>query len=199
MPYKLIPLELHLTVQKIEGERLDEFSRWCLLQGAKPIIIELGSGASRQQPMLGKVIHGSGLTEALAAGRALSAALKRDGFETKRVKIEIPADCAGLADVGSGTFGPYFEWHAKVSCSNTEALLAVARQHGGHLSRNAISGEQYARFITLREYGTRERFNQRIDALLAALAEGEWSILKIESEYCIYDSNISLDRGWLPQ
>lgn len=194
-----IPFELHLTIDDPGPDRLDAFAAWCRQQGAKPIIIELARGAVTQQPMLGKVVYSANLQEALATAEALSDALQTAGFIGKRIKIEIPAYCAAQIEPSANGFTPYYEWHAKVPYIDPERLLNIALEHGAHLSRNAISGVSGSRFVTLREYGAFHTFQERTAALQSALLLGGWEILKLESEYCIYDSDISLDRGWLPQ
>jgi hypothetical protein len=55
------------------------------------------------------------------------------------------------------------------------------------------------RFITLREFGTKLEFENRVNELTKDLKKGNWTIFKQEAEYCIYDNNSFLDTGWLPQ
>jgi hypothetical protein len=64
---------------------------------------------------------------------------------------------------------------------------------------NSLKNESNNRFITLREFGTKLEFENRVNELTKDLKKGNWTIFKQEAEYCIYDNNSFLDTGWLPQ
>lgn len=195
----LYPFEIHITTQPLAPERLTAFSRECLALKAKPLLIELARGAQTTQPMLGKVVHQPTLAEALLVAAADSQQLQACSLPVSRVKIETAASLSHLATPAAGpAFQPYFEWHGKVAYQQAEELLAVCLQHQAHLSANALRHVAGTRFVTLREYGTAEVFGARISRLTQALQE-RWPLLKQESECCVYDSNASLDAGWLPQ
>ena len=76
--------------------------------------------------------------------------------------------------------------------------MQICNTHRAHLSSNSLKNEDNLRFITLREFGTKQQFESRVQNILNALHKG-WDIIKQESEYCIYDNNVFLDNGWLPQ
>ena len=76
------------------------------------------------------------------------------------------------------------------------ALLALCERHGAHLSANALRGAAATRFVTLREVGAAAEFERRV-ADLAASLQARWPLLKQEAECCLYDSNTTLDAGWL--
>ena len=96
------------------------------------------------------------------------------------------------------SFDNYFEWHCKINYTQIDELLELCQKHKVHLSLNSLRNESNIRFITLREFGTKQEFNLRILALSNDLRSGDWTILKQQSEYCIYDNNTFLDNGWLP-
>ena len=50
-----------------------------------------------------------------------------------------------------------------------------------------------------RSSGGRSTSNLRLQRLLAALVAAGEQIMDVESEYTVYDSNLALDAGWLPQ
>ena len=81
-------------------------------------------------------------------------------------------------------------------------MTELCESHGAHLSRNAFrqtAGDREERFVTLRTYAVGDQTSQRqLAALLDCLAAVEEDVIETESEYCVYDSNIALDAGWLP-
>lgn len=100
--------------------------------------------------------------------------------------------------------GAYFEHHVKLlrdQAAPSEALLRACEQCGAHLSRNAfreVGAGQEERFVTLRSYGVGWRSSERQLRQLRAVLQGLGEqIIEQESEYCVYDSNIGLDAGWL--
>ena len=103
-----------------------------------------------------------------------------------------------LFELVNTSFDKYYEWHGKVEYLQPEKLEALCKVHKAHLSLNSLKGESNTRFITLREFGNRQTFVNNVLKLTQILS-GEWTIFKQQSEYCIYDDNILLDKGWLPQ
>ncbi|KAA2239425.1 hypothetical protein F0L74_24800 [Chitinophaga agrisoli] len=189
--------ELHLTIHDLPAHATAAFASRCAQLDAKPMLIELARGQYIHQPMLNKVIYASSLQVAVATAETLSRSLQANNFHLKRLKIEIPAfDADGWTDIQPG-FTPYFEWHGKVSFTNTAALLALCTAHQVHLSLNALKKEAGTRFVTLREFASRQVFEARLQLLATKLEQGGWPILKQQAEYCIYDNNIILDNGWL--
>ena len=193
----VLPFEIHLTVDSLPLHRQDAFVNFCFQNDAKPLFIQLSKGDFINQPMLGKVVHCYNLNDVLSISNNLSSKLLADNFEVKRLKIEIPSECADLIQFDSG-FTQYFEWHGKVNYINTALLLQICETHKAHISSNSLKNEEGFRFITLREFGTKEQFERRVINITTAINKG-WNMIKQESEYCIYDNNHFLDSGWLPQ
>jgi hypothetical protein len=193
-----IPFEIHITVSHLPAGRKIEFIEFCSRQQAKPLLIELSKGECREQPMLSKVLYFDALSGAVAAATDYTRLLELQQFAVSRVKIEVPSACAGSFLQKSNTgFIPYYEWHVKVDYVNTAALYQLCSSFGVHLSLNALKNEPGFRFITLREYGEKEVFEERVIAVSGALQAGGWVLAKQQSEYCLYDSNVLLDNGWL--
>ena len=90
-----------------------------------------------------------------------------------------------------------FEWHCKVEYINVISLQKLCDKYDAHLSKNALKNKKNTRFITLRETSSSEDFEKRIGQVVSELKKGSWMIIKHESEYCIYDSNLVLDNGWI--
>jgi hypothetical protein len=200
MPSPTIPFEIHITTVPLAEAQLEPFVALCRQHGGKPLLIELARGEHAQQPMFSKVVYAAGLPEALAATASYGYHLQREGFPATRLKLEVPAHCAALlAGKVDRPTTPYFEWHGKIVIERAEALAALCRRHGVHLSRNALKGEGGTRFVTLREFGPQRAFGERVDVLVRALGAGGWPVANAQAEYCVFDTNTSLDKGWLPQ
>lgn len=196
-----IPFELHITVASLSPLRVNDLLSFCTKNEAKPLLIELSQGECIHQPMVNKIISLKYLEEALVIATELSMGLGAQNFEVKRLKIEVPAYCSdrwdGAGDRRDGA--PYFEWHGKIPFTPGGKLDRICEVHRVHLSLNALKNEKDRRFITLRESGHKEIFEGRIKGLAADLALHRIPIIKEVSEYCIYDNNLYLDKGWLPR
>jgi hypothetical protein len=200
MPTPAITFELHLTTADLPRNQLDVFVGVCIRYGGKPLLIELSRGEYTRQPMFSKVIYADKPKEAIHQASSHVQSLRASGFQTTRVKIEVPSAYAGLfQSFRVATFEPYFEWHGKIPFLRVSQLLELCSNHGVHLSRNSLKDEHASRFVTLREFRSSEAFQQRIDALVKALEQGGWFVGKQQSEYCLYDTNTVLDNGWLSQ
>ncbi|MGF1578974.1 MAG: hypothetical protein ACFCD0_06390 [Gemmataceae bacterium] len=137
-----------------------------------------------------------------------AANLNSNDLPVVRVKVEagpfnfeIPITDKDAADHDANN---YFEHHIKLRRSESALqgqLLEVCQHHNAHLSRNAfrqVEDGQEERFVTLRTYNAgRTTSSQQLERLLGALRELNEQIIEYESEYCVYDSNLDLDSGWL--
>jgi hypothetical protein len=149
--------------------------------------------------MLSKTIDKKDFAGVIREAETYKTKLQAAGFPVQRTKIEIPAPDAAAFEESDADFAPYFEWHGRVNYSLPESLLQCCLRHGAHLSRNAMNGEPRIRFITLREHGSRELFEARVNGLRKDLEKGDWILQKQQSGYCIYDNHQPMDHGWLSQ
>lgn len=194
-----IPFEIHITIENLSSNRQQDFLDFCVTNEAKPLLIELSKGDFIHQLMLSKVVYSNSLDHILAVSTEIAKAMNTQNFLIKRLKIEIPSNYSDLLKEYSSSFDKYFEWHGKVNYTQPDKLLDICKKHKVHLSLNSLRNETNTRFITLREFGTKPKFENRILSLLNDLQTGNWEVLKQQSEYCIYDNNNFLDHGWLPQ
>jgi hypothetical protein len=194
-----IPFELHITTGLLPVKEVDDFAFFCTDHGAKPLLIELARGEYINQPMFNKIIYAATLEEALQTATEFSQQLIARNWKVQRLKIEIPAFHADEWNGPNQQFEPYFEWHGKIQGHPTPALHDLCHQHRAHLSLNALKKAENYRFITLREYGSRETFDHRVKGIAASIATAGFPLIKEVSEYCVYDNNVFLDKGWLPQ
>ncbi|SEW39818.1 hypothetical protein [Chitinophaga arvensicola] len=188
-----IPFEIHLTVDGLPAEETNAFVQCCTLEGAKPLLMELSRGACIRQPMLTKVLYATSLDTVLTDTDMLCGRLLSAGYTVNRVKIEIPADQAATWQEPA----LYFEWHGKINYVQPAALLQLCEKQEVHLSVNSLRNDPDTRFITLREYGPEPLFRERVSRLTEVLGSGGWELYKQQAEYCVYDTNVMLDKGWL--
>lgn len=193
-----IPFELHITVADVELKQLDTFTALCRQMGGKPLLIELSRGDYCTQPMFNTVMQANDLFEAVEVSEIRAAMLGNKGFTVKRIKIEIPAYSYGLTtDKHTLENVSYFEWHGRIDFEREQQLLEICEKHTAHLSKNALKDNAGKRFITLREFGSKEIFENRIAALVNDLQQNGWAADKQQAEYCLYDTNVVLDKNWL--
>lgn len=195
-----IPFELHLTTQTLDTKQLALFEACCLQYEVKPLLIELAQGEHSQQPMISKVFYKENFQSLKPSIHDLITKFTTSGFAIQRVKVEIPMQYAANIELETlENFTPYYEWHGKVLLNRLDDLIALCIKHGAHLSKNALKNDATSRFITIREYKNAETIANRVNDLIKDLEIEEWTITKQEFEYCIYDTNIALDAGWLPK
>lgn len=196
--------ETHFTLRIPEaGEVID----WAQKQGMKLTHIVLQDGVHPSQPMITR--HSSGhLQNSYMEAQYIAEEMRSMGAEILRIKIEVDADNpAAPATAGDALLWPptcYFEHHIKLLLPTGQehtVLSTLANRHGARLSRNVLRHRQdqfEERFLTQRLH------HQGHDAAAAALGslqieleEKSFTILEIEAEYVVFDSNIDLDAGWL--
>ncbi len=192
-----IPFETHITVHDFEKKREQEFVQFCEERASKPLIIELSKGECVKQPMLSKVTFANELDLILEHAQIIAKQLEESSFVVKRIKIEVPSTKAYLFQKNSLASNNYFEWHGKIKLLEIDKLLLICKNHEVHLSQNSLKNESEMRFVTLREFGNEKVFENRVYNLINELNIGGWQVLKQQSEYCIYDDNKLLDKGWL--
>lgn len=192
------PFELHITVASVPFQQLDSFIELCSQMGGKPLLIELSRGDYCLQPMFNAIVPGYDISFAVGTAKKHAKTLNSNDFEVNRLKIEVPAfkynvvtDSKQLQNVG------YFEWHGKVDFEHEAQLLEICEKSGAHLSKNALKDNAGKRFVTLREFGNKTTFDSRVEALAENLQNNHYKIHKQQAEYCVYDTNVLLDKNWL--
>lgn len=129
------------------------------------------------------------------------------GGSVVRLKVEadvtnddVPQTDTDMAPESTG----YFEHHVKVllsGSSNVAQLSERAAACDGRLSQNTRrvrADGQAERFVTQRVYDRgRNHSRRKLDHLLSELSAAAFSVLEIEEEYVVFDSNLAIDAGWL--
>ena len=193
--------EAHVTVGPCD---LEAFRAACAELDVKCISIELSRGETKHQPMTGSFHHGE-IAGVHAEVMELARGLAKRGFDVTRTKIErhghhertTPETDAAAATAPSTS---YYEYHVKIVPPPDADLTMLASRLaplGAHLSRNARN-EGGERFVTLRVRAGRTTAEKRFAELLAMLEELRLDTRSRIREYTVVDSNLELDKGWLP-
>ncbi|MFI9505664.1 hypothetical protein [Nocardia sp. NPDC052566] len=198
--------EAHLTV-RADTDRLLALEAYAAERELKFAHIVLARGRVPQQPMV--TVRRSGTLAGVRTEVAeIAARLDADGFPVLRTKIEATPWAEGVpsTDEQAAVLGAhfYFEHHVKLLLapdSGTTAIEAAARAHAAHLSANTRRvrpDSRLERFVTQRCRGVGDlTATVRLRALLADLTGLD--IASIEREFVVYDSNESVDAGWIDE
>jgi hypothetical protein len=200
-------LETHLTFCLQKEKTIEELRDWGAARGWKCLHIVLEQGEVCSQPMLTRRATGK-LTDEISAVESLKKLLIADGFPVSRIKIEaapwnedVPQSAAEIAEHSPQR---YFESHIRILCgkeANKSELIETVIKHSAHLSRNALRYREDGleeRFITqrCRTGGYAESLSQ-LNALLREIRGLGYTVIGVEEEYVVYDSNLEIDAGWI--
>lgn len=199
--------ETHVTVRAEDPGAVQALREWA---GGRRLTfhhIVLDRGRTPSQPMVGRRGRG-GLSEELAEAADLGRRLAADGFAVSRVKIEVAPGNRDVpdSDAEAVEYHPsrYFEHHVKLALdpgADVAGLAELSQGHAAHLSRNALrvrDDGRRERFVTQRCHAVgRPAARARLNALLAALTAGGFTVLDVEEEFVVYDSDPGVDAGWL--
>ncbi|MBV6623993.1 MAG: hypothetical protein KI793_13830 [Rivularia sp. (in: Bacteria)] len=199
--------EAHITVSANNSAFTEKFNQLCRDLNVKCVFIQLPQGATRYQLMTASYHHGD-FKAVLQQINQIAQKIKKADFEIIRIKIEamvsnrdIPQQDIEAQKLPSSN---YFEFHVKAILSASENLQVLRKyclQHDAHLSTNAfkkLTDGKQQRFITMRVYGVGYKSAQkRFDNLLLHLKAKGFKFSQQQREYTVYDSNLSLDAGWI--
>lgn len=192
--------EYHLTVNDLELKEKERFIKTCENLGVKPVLIILDRGNYVNQPMCTGLIRCETIAEADKKIDKVVEQYRENGFEVIRKKVEIPPqEDQYFYELREKGAHPYFEWHGKIEIEVDEIpkVKELVKDLGGHISRNSLNKNGKIRFITIRDYESKDRFYDRAEKIKAILRENEITFIKEAFELCIYDSREELDSGWI--
>ncbi|MGW7818151.1 hypothetical protein ACWGLF_08475 [Streptomyces puniciscabiei] len=198
--------ETHVTVRCTGPAETERLRGWADAAGLKLTHIVLARGRMRDQPML-TLAGSASYAEQSARAAGTVAALRSAGFTPVRVKTEsvpwAPEVPSGPCS-GGRSAGQYFEHHVKLlldAGTDLAGLTARVVPHGAHLSWNArrVRGDgRHERFVTQRCRGVRDAEAEAALRLLLAELDG-LEVLGVEREFVLYDSDESVDEGWIEE
>ncbi|MFD4457845.1 nucleotidyl transferase AbiEii/AbiGii toxin family protein [Nocardia sp. NPDC058480] len=201
--------EVHLTVRAVGEQAFRAVESYAVQRDMKFTHIVLARGRVADQPMLTLQSTGdlAAVTEvAQAAARELRAA----GVPVIRTKIELSPWGRGVPATDkqgrARGAGQYFEHHVKLLLAtelDPDTVAEACAGHNAHVSANARrtrTDGRTERFVTqrCRTMGDSSAGN-RLDLLLRALRERDFEVLSVEREFVVYDSDESVDDGWLAE
>ncbi len=190
--------EIHITTSDITEDQIHQFEVFCHSIEAKPILIELSKGKFYRQPMISKVLKCKDKPSLEKLVTNLKSNFLTNGYEVVRTKIEVPPwHRKFVANYYQKESHTYYEWHGKVRLSNEPLISEICEKFDARLSRNTLKNDTTTKFITIRDYGNEQAANTRIESLKKQLTEHQITIIKEEFEFCIFDSNESLDKDWI--
>jgi hypothetical protein len=200
--------EVHVTASAGDSAARERLRAWCADRGFKCVWIVLARGEHADQPMATWRRRATTLPAVVDEANAHAAELTSIGVPVTRVKVEAAPTNDEIPlrdeDAADHTAGNYFEHHVKLlraADAPRDALLRACAAFGAHLSRNAFREPAEGleeRFVTLRSYAVGAATSEKkLEGLLAALRDCGERVIEHESEYCVYDSALQLDAGWL--
>lgn len=203
--------EAHITLKNTEYlQNTSNFEKFCTDNSVKPIFIELERGDMPKQIMTSS-LHKGNFDEIKEEVQNLAKKMEVENYEVIRLKIEAHPENTGIPattnDILESQKENYFEAHYKIllpiSTSNhsKKQLISLCQNYQAHLSKNAFKKRNdnfEERFVTKRIYkvGKKEAF-QAFDELHQALEKESYQIDKKIVEYCVFDTNESVDDNWL--
>jgi hypothetical protein len=197
--------EIHITVSDANP---DDFKKTCAEIGVKPIILDVFlKTSSVEEMMTSSVVKRDSLESALVDANEIKNSLVSKGFTVIRTKIESDINHANIADgtiINSDNDDEYFETHLNVFVKpedNFDMLYELAKKHDCHLSTNKnklYPDGSYKIMITHRKYQCNvDTFEKIVTEISNDVEKAGFKVDKIITEYCLYDSNISVDSAWI--
>lgn len=203
--------EAHITLKNtLDLQNTEKFEKFCINNSIKPIFIELERGNTPKQIMTSS-LHEGNFEQIKEDVKNLAAKMEDQNYEVIRLKIEAHPNNTGIpsttSDILENQKANYFEAHYKIllpfssSSDSKQELISLCENYQAHLSKNAFKKREdnfEERFVTQRIYkvGKKEAY-QSFDKLQNALEKANYQIDKKIVEYCVFDTNESVDDNWL--
>lgn len=212
--------EIHITVGT-EGDSLHRLWKYCSVRPTIKIVLAVADeGRVKNQYMISKYKSGT-TAQMISTARLMASQLKSAGLTILRVKVEAMADNDGVprSDADMDRYlsvtdkmenpNPYFEFHTKIVVGkdhvyrDLQQTLSEFQSTCGHrrvfanVSINLCGSK--VPLMTLRIYDMgRDRAYAIKDRLFEFVkSRGFRMDGKTQYEFSVYDSNESIDEGWL--
>lgn len=189
-PSSVLHYEIHVTV-----DYHPDFVSISNYIGVKPIVIDLDGKAPVQQMCSHTLINSNDITAYETAGQ-IADGYKSYGLNVSRIKIEtVPWHPHARSPLKE----QYFEAHFAVDPEviESEWMLRLEDVYSLKRSSNLMkTGEQTVQMYTLRQYETNPyRFQKLVNTIKGKI--GKSLVKETIVEFALYDSNTSLDQGWI--
>jgi hypothetical protein len=190
--------EIHITVEERD---MFEFRKWCMEMKFKPILAVSSSG---NQLMFSKYVNRESEEEAIAEAKRLQDDLIKRQMAVTRVKVEAMGSNPGVPVEANDGNGRYFEFHIKMPVDNVDHFstlqtclgLFIGEHVKSFMSFNAFKRETVP-LATLRvdgEMGSKAALELKNDWMSMLKSHSFHSNEGMQFEYCVYDTNPTLDR-----
>jgi len=164
------------------------------------------NGVFPNQYMISKFSNKKSFEEMISKLTSLQEGIKNRNIKIVRSKIELMMSCEGVPKtqqeyedlVSSLTYKPYFEFHVKFNVADYDTVNQICQ----HFDKTAISvnicGHAKNILLTIRRYTYFEQALKDKDEILDHFKGLGYKFKEdIQQEFCIYDDNVELDKGWL--
>ena len=196
--------ETHLTFAALTPTQVEAARAWAAKWDCKFLQIELDRGSTPTQPMLTWHTRGT-LEDQRSFAEERANTLRQVGLPVTRIKLEVATDHSGVPVLNRYRGDDcYFEYHIKLlldSDVDIARLSTLVQVYDARLSCNAFkhrADDKQERFVTLRCHSVGlYTANMRFRELNDSLHKSGYPILDVEEEYVVYDSDVSVDAGWL--
>ena len=189
---------------------IKSFKNSCETIGVKPIVLDLDINNDVIKDVMTSSKHFGDNRSAFNECERIALELRNHGYTILRKKIEtVPWHPMVPIKMDKMPENCYFECHIPVSISKEEKYLLLNTIKKNEdlfsgkikLSKNFFKKEvdgKLINMITYRSYvASKEFFLKEIDNLKSILNESGFNFNKVETEFAIYDTNISHDYKWM--
>jgi hypothetical protein len=187
--------EIHITVEEAD---VDRFNDLCAEMKIKPLLIhlQLASGGVQGHLMTSETMKNSNDRDAAAAAGATIQYLSRAGLKVARTKIETVPWHPRASSPGPDQ---YHESHLAVTVSpglghhgRLEDLRWLLSGTSAHLSNSAF--KENVHMVTIRD---RHPVDGTASVVRDVIRRAGFSVGPVTSEFCLYDSNVAMDKEWV--
>lgn len=196
--------------ENIQRIFIESFKKNCEIVGVKPVVLDLDINDDVIKDVMTSSKHFGDNRSAFNECERIALELRNSGYKILRKKIEtVPWHPMSPIEIDKMPENCYFECHIPVSISKEEkySLLGVLKKSENcfsgkiKLSKNFFKKEvdgKLINMITYRSYvASKDFFLKEIETLKNLLSENGFTFNKVETEFAIYDTNISHDYKWM--
>ena len=211
--------EVHITVGT-DGDSLHRLWRYCSVRPTiKPVLAVADSGVVKNQYMISKYKAGSA-SQMISSAKLMASQLKSAGLAVIRVKVEamanndgVPRSSADYKEYAANNAAvnpkPYFEFHTKIILGKDHVYEDLQKtlanfqneyktdQVYANVSVNLCGSKVPLMTLRIYEMGRDAAYEIKDKLFHLVKSQGFKMDGKTQYEFSIYDSNETVDHGWL--